>query len=123
MSSIFNQNINNYPLNELLEAVEDIAGTVVPQEMMHYNVSPEHITHEICTMLNYENILYSYLKSYDEQKYTIYCVAVKKEGYKRGIPFYKVSFWIPELDDQGLVEKKHFTDFFVGIGGIVHECF
>ena len=121
--SIFNQNVNNHPLKELLETVEDIVGTVVPQEMMHYNANPDHISHEICTMLNYENILYSHFKSYDEQKYTIYCVAVRKEGYKRRIPFYKVSFWIPELDDQGLVEKKHFTDLFVGIGGIVHERF
>lgn len=103
--SIFNQNVNNHPLNELLDTVEDIAGTVVPQEMMHYNANPDHICHEICTMLKYENILYSHFKSYDEQKYTIYCVAVRKD-IKEEYLFIRCLFGSQNLMTKGSLRKN-----------------
>ncbi len=121
--SIFNQNINDHPLEGLLEIVEYVVDTVIPREMMHYNANPDHISHEIVRMFDFEKIWYNSNKLYDDQKYTIYCIEVKIEGYKRRIPFYKISLWLPEPDDNGLIRKKHFIDLFAGIGGIVHERF
>ena len=119
--SIFNQNINNCPLEKLLETVERVVDTVIPWEMMHYNVNPNYIACEISRMFEFEKIWYNSNKPYDNQKYTIYSIEVQIEEYKRGIPFYKISLWLPELDDHGLIGKKYFIDLFAGIGGVVHE--
>ncbi len=118
--SIFDTDIR-HPLEQLFDEVKEIVEYVVPGEIIHYNTEPVHIIREISRMLDYKKLFYSSTMPYEDQKYTIYSVSAKIEGYKRGIPFYKVTFYLPELTDHEFVNKKHFIDLYVGISGIISD--
>jgi hypothetical protein len=118
--SIFDTDIR-HPLEQLFNEVKEIVEYVIPDEMMHYNTDPGHIIYEISQMLDYKKLFYSHTIPYKDQKYTICGVSAKIEGHKRGIPFYKVTFYIPELTDDGFINNKHFVDLYVGISGIIND--
>ena len=123
--SIFNQNINDHPLEKLLDEVEWIVGYTISRELCHYNAEPNHLRNMVWQELMDNELTYDLRYPKDSQIHSVISrVDVSRVGYKRNLPVYSVSLytvdWSSITND---VYFPHFIDIYVSVGGVIHGSF
>ena len=127
--SIFDKDIH-LPIEHIYDACKDIAGHVIPANMMHYNGQCETMQRDIMFELKNHGLLTSRFKTVVGNPVgKINKVTVKYGEYIRGIPTYIVEFfYVKEIIDverlggsAPLQYDYPFAQFTVGINGIIDE--
>lgn len=131
--SIFDTN-TKYPLEALLDDLEEIVGDVVSQELCHYNADPDHLVDRVCNEFRREgfwlNRVHPDAIVSDWAVWKVECV---KAGYRRNIPFYKFYILCAKCDDlknEEIIDvydimipsRTHLFELQAGVSGIIHEC-
>ena len=121
--SIFDTDIR-YPVEDLLTRVREVVCDAVEQSLIHYCDEPDYLLRIIGWRLEREGLWMDRDKPEEDQIYKkIFGIKVKKEGYKRGIPYYKVSLcWgqPAEFHHSDHIIPGYSIDMYVGINGIIH---
>ena len=126
--SIFDTH-TRHPLENILEEVEDVCNFVVPMMLTHYNANQDDILHEIDVELRNRGLWGDRHLSYGDRLGKIGRFTVKKVGFIRRIPVYKIEFFYIEKCDNNTYANYDGNDvwfpllgeFIVGINGITHE--
>lgn len=122
--SIFDKDIR-LPMEDLFTKVRKVVCDTVTRSLIHYQADPDYLVKMIGWNLESEDLWANRNKPKEDQIYKkIFGIKVKKEGYKRGIPYYKVSLcWGPctEFYNQDHINPEYSIDIYVGINGIIDE--
>ena len=124
---LFDSN-TQHPIETLYDQCKEIVNYIVPMNLMHYNGSCNDMERDIITMLKERNLFIKTNSDFDNEISKISGVDVRPNGYINRIPTYIVSFYYVKYHHSNLwINGKavefgaFFTQFTVGINGIIHE--
>ena len=121
--SIFDTDIR-HPAEDLLTRTQKVVCDTVRRSLMHFHSNSSYLLRQIGWDLESEGLWMDRNKSKEDQIYKkIFGIKVKQEGYKGGIPYYKVSLcWGPpaEFFNSDHINSEYSIDIYVSISGIIH---
>lgn len=123
--NIFDTDIR-HPAECLLARAQKVVCDAVRHSLIHLHADPHYLVSQIGWDLEDEGLWVDRDKSKEDQIYKrIFGFKVKKEGYKGGMPYYKVSLcWGPPVEfynsEHINLNPEYSIDIYVDINGIIH---